>query len=367
MADSSKTEKPTPKRREKARQQGQVARSRELPGVLAIVGIAGALTLMTGGAATHWTNLYRNTLDAAATGDLQSNGPILFWNAVEVLRWIVPLLLVGLLLSVVAGVAQGGINLAPEALQLKFERFSPSSKLKQIFSPVGLSNLLKSLIPFSLILWFGIRSLESNWRHMIQSNDLGVRPLAALVGSMALEVGWKAAAVLFVWSGVDYFLTWQKMEGDLRMSREEIKKEYKESDGNPVIKNRIRRLQRSMRRTQSLKAASTATLVITNPTHFAVALRYEPDMPAPLVVAKGADLLAQKIKEIARENNVTIMENKPLAQALYKSVEVGDAIPADLYQAVAEILVVLFRAQAEVRAQDTKSRSRNAAGEVIIP
>ena len=149
------------------------------------------------------------------------------------------------------------------------------------------------------------------------------------------------------------------------MSKEEVKREHKENDGNPHTKQQIRKIQRAMRRRRSLKAVETATLVVTNPTHFAVALRYETGMAAPEVVAKGQDLLAQKIKELAREHGVTVMENKPLAQALFKSVEVGDSIPSELYQAVAEILVVVYKAQAELREKERARSNRNAAGEVI--
>jgi flagellar biosynthesis protein FlhB len=185
------------------------------------------------------------------------------------------------------------------------------------------------------------------------------------VGSMVFEVAWKAGLVLLVWSGVDYLLTWQKQEGDLRMTKEEIRQESKDVDGNPVIRQRIRSLQRRKRRQQSLKAAELATVVVTNPTHFAVALRYEEDMTAPVVVAKGRDLLAEKIKQMARDKGILLMENRALAQALYKTVEVGDVIPSRLYQAVAEILVVVFRAQAEVRQQEAARRSRNASGEPV--
>ena len=139
----------------------------------------------------------------------------------------------------------------------------------------------------------------------------------------------------------------------------------KQSDGNPHTKRQVRKLQHAMRRRRSLQAAATATIVVTNPTHYAVALKYETSMAAPEVVAKGRDLLAQKIKQIARENGVMVMENKPLAQALYKTVEVGDSIPAQLYQAVAEVLVVVFRAQAELREQERMRRNRNAQGQVV--
>jgi flagellar biosynthetic protein FlhB len=158
-------------------------------------------------------------------------------------------------------------------------------------------------------------------------------------------------------------LTLRKMESDMKMTKQEVRQESKETDGNPVIKSRIRQLQRAMRKKQSLKAAATATVIVTNPTHYAVALRYETDMPAPVVVAKGRNLLAEKIKQLARDNGIMLVENKPLAQALYKSVEVGDSIPAKLYQAVAEILALVFRAQAEVRRSEADRRSRNASGQ----
>ena len=363
MADGSKTEQATPKRRNKAREEGQVARSRDLPGVFALAAVAGVAVLMAPTAVTHWTTLYRNTLDAAATGDIETNGPLLFWSAVEVMRWIVPMLLAAMVVSVLAGLAQGGINFAPGALALKFDRFNPASKLGQIFSPVGLSNLLKSLLPFGAILWVAISAVRAHWETMVHASSLGLRPFANLVGSMVLELTWKSGLVLLAWSAVDYFLTMRKMDSDMKMTKQEVLQEYKETDGNPVIKSRIRQLQRAMRKKQSLQAAATATVIVTNPTHYAVALRYLTDMPAPIVVAKGRNLLAEKIKQLARDNGIMLVENKPLAQALYKSVEVGDSIPAKLYQAVAEILALVFRAQAEVRRGEAERRSRNASGQ----
>lgn len=365
MADGSKTEEATPKRRNKAREQGQVARSRELPGVLAFAAVASVMALMAPSAVTHWTVLYRNTIYAAATGNIEPNGPVLFWSAVEVMRWIAPILMAGMAVSVLAGLAQGGFNFAPEALALKFDRFNPASKLGQIFSPVGLSNLLKSLLPFTAILWITVIVVRTHWEAMVLASSLGLRSFASFVGSMLLELGWKSGLVLAGWSAVDYFLTLRKMETDMKMTKQEIRQEYKETDGNPVIKSRIRQLQRAMRKRQSLKAAATATVIVTNPTHYAVALKYEMEMPAPVVVAKGRNLLAEQIKQLARDHGIMLVENRPLAQALYKSVEVGDSIPSRLYQAVAEILALVFRAQAEVRRSEAERRSRNASGEKV--
>jgi flagellar biosynthesis protein FlhB len=363
MADSSKTEQATPKRRSKAREKGQVARSRELPGVFALAGVAGVTILMASTSVTHWTTFYRNALYFASIGNFESNGPLFFWSSVEVMRWIVPILLAAVTLSAFFGMAQGGINFAPEALALKFDRFNPASKLGQIFSPVGLSNLLKSLLPFGAILWLAINAIRANFETMVHASSLGLRVFSGFVGSMVFALTWKAGLVLLLWSAVDYVFTLMKSNSDMKMTKQEVREEHKESDGNPVIKSRIHRLRRAMRKRQSLKAAATATVVVTNPTHYAVALRYETEMPAPVVVAKGQNLLAEKIKQLARDSGIMLVENKSLAQALYKSVEVGDSIPAKLYQAVAEILALVFRAEAEVRKAEAARGSRNASGQ----
>ncbi len=367
MADANKTEQATPQRRTKAREKGQVARSRELPNVLALAAVASVTMMMAPAAIPHWSALYREMLDAAVSSSIDLNSPVLFWAALETMRWVAPILLAGVAVSLLAGVMQGGINFAPEALALKFDHFNPASRLGQIFSPVGLSNLLKSLLPFGVILWIVIGVTESHWNIIVHAAGLGLRSFTSFVGTMVFEVSWKAGLVLLTWSGVDYVLTLKKLESDLKMTKQEVREESKETDGNPVIKRRIRQMQRIMRRKQSLKAAATATVVITNPTHFAVALRYEPNMDAPLVVAKGLDLVAERIKKIARDSGIMLIENRPLAQALYKSVEVGDSIPAKLYQAVAEILVIVFRAQADVRRAEDQRRSRNASGEPTSP
>jgi flagellar biosynthetic protein FlhB len=361
MAESNKTEQATPRRRLKAREQGQVTRSRDLSSVLAMLAVVGVTILMARQGAGHWIAFFRSTLDSAATDSIQPNGPLLFWTSVEVLRWVVPILLSALVVSLAVSLAQGGFVFAPEALSLKFERLSPASRLKQMFSLTALSTVLKSLLPFSAILWVGTQCVRSHWGAILLSSYIGPRVLASLVGSMILEVGWKSSLILLVWAAVDYLLQWFKSEGDLKMSRQEIREEMKESDGNPASKARMRRIQRQSRRRQMIQAAETATVVVTNPTHYAVALRFELHMDAPVVVAKGLDLLAEKIKEIARERDIPLMENRALAQALYRSVEVGDAIPAALYNAVAEILVLIFRTQAEIRNREAQRRAAASA------
>jgi flagellar biosynthesis protein FlhB len=359
MADESKTEKATPRHRQQARSRGQVTRSRELSGALSLSAVAAVMYLMGRDAVPHWTHFFRATLDMAATSSFDPAGPLLFWTSLEAARWVFPIVLTGCAVSIVVGFAQGGFVFAPEALAFQFGRLSPAQRLQQMFSPSGLSNILKSLLPFTAIAWIGYAAIRTHWADILGSAYVDARGFAGMISTILLEIFWKSGLVLLIWAGIDYLLLWWKNEGDLKMSRQDVRDELKQTEGRPEYKARIRKLQRQARRKQMLKAAETATVVITNPTHYAVALRYETDMAAPIVVAKGLDNLAAKIKEIAWKRDIPVMENKPLAQALYKSVEVGDPIPSALYHAVAEILVMIFKAQAEVR-----NRQAQRAGSV---
>lgn len=367
MADASKTEQATPRQRKRARDRGQVTRSREFSAALSMATAAGVIWLMGREAAPRWSYYFRSVLDSAQSDSIDANGPLLFWTAIEAMHWVLPVLIGGLAVALFAGLAQGGFVFAPEALAPKAERMSPATKLSQMFSPAGLSNILKSLVPFSAILWIGVASIRNHWAEILRSPFSDYQHFAGLTSGLILEICWKCGLVLFAWAGVDYLLQWRKNEGDMRMSRQDIKDEIKESEGNPASKARIRKLQRHSRRKQMLKAAEQATVVVTNPTHYAVALRYEQDMAAPLVVAKGLDVLAAKIKEIAGKHDIPIVENRPLAQALYKGVEIGDSIPAALYHAVAEVLVMVYKAQAEVKAREARRRSSAAPPRTVRP
>jgi flagellar biosynthetic protein FlhB len=364
MPDDSKTEQATPQHRRKARQQGQVTRSRELTGALSMFVVAGVMLLITRQGVAQWTDFFRNVLESASTEPMQANGPLLFWVSVEALRWVVPLQVAALMVSLAVGFAQGGFVFAPEALTLKFDRFNPATRVGQIFSLTSLSQVLKSLIPFAAILWVGIACLRSHWAEILSSSYATPRVFASFMGSMLIEVCWKSGLILLLWSAVDYLLLWRKSENDMKMSRQEIRQEMKDTDGNPANKSRIRKMQRQARRKRMIKATETATVVVTNPTHYAVALKFELTMPAPIVVAKGLDLLAAQIKDIARDRDIPVIENRPLAQALYKGAEVGDAIPSALYHAVAELLVLVYKSQDEVKRRDAQRRATaNARGD----
>jgi flagellar biosynthesis protein FlhB len=366
VADQSRTEQATPRRRQKARQKGQIARSREISSALAMM----AAVITIGSQASSWREgcraLLRAGLGDATGGELTIQSAALHLAFVTTLRWVGPALLLAWGLAVVGSIGQGGLVFSAENLALKWERLNPASNFQKLFSVAGLSNLLKALVPMSVIAYLALSVISRDWDQILSAVRVGGRgPLAWMFG-VVFEISWKACLVFLAWSLVDYLLQKFNFSQQLRMTKQELREEFKETEGNPASKGRIRRLQKQMRRRLLLKRIERATVVITNPTHYAVALEYRPaEMAAPLVVAKGRNLLAERIKEEARRHGVAIVENPPLAQALYRAVEIGQSIPPKLYRAVAEILAFIFRAQARAR---TASRQAPAPpGMVRMP
>jgi flagellar biosynthetic protein FlhB len=344
MADQSKTEKATPRKRQKAREQGQVARSRDLVAALGTISAIVFLAWQLPAFASSWRGLLRQQLDYAATRPDQL---LPVWRSdFAIFRGVALVAAFSWMIATLGGVAQGGLVFAPSALAPNLNRLSPASRLGQLFSLNAVSRLLKSLLPTAVIVYLAITQLNRDWRQLpvlLHGNGTG---LVAFAGSRMFELAWKAAMVLLVWSGADYFIERQRHENELKMSRQDVRDEFKESEGNPAVKMRIRRLQRQARRRRMLKDVERAAVVITNPTEFAIALEFRMDMDAPVVVAKGRNLLAAQIREVALWHGIPLVENPPLAHALYRAVEIGQAIPPKLYAVVAEILAAIWRAQA---------------------
>ena len=345
MSSDNKTEQATPRRQQKAREQGQVARSRELSGAVAVMAAFGIALWRAPELVIEFRELYRAMLSAAIAQDLAAPGQLMLPLATALARWCAPAMAGALAIATVAAIAQGGLVFAPATLQPNVSRMSPSSRLKQLFSMQALNGMAKSLLPGVALTWVAYRALSNDWQTMLQ---MPWWPAPRIVG-FALERGsaivWQAGLVMLAWAALDYLLVRLKHDRDLRMSRQEIREEYKETEGDPTVKGRIRRLQRQVRRKRMLQDVERASVVVTNPTHYAIALTYRADMAAPVVVAKGRDRLAEEIKQVARWYNVPMVENPPLAHALYRSVEVGQSIPANLYRAIAEVLAMVFRAQ----------------------
>ena len=346
MSDESRTEQATPRRRTKARERGEVARSRELPAALALVAITAFLWWQPHPWRGEWRTFFVQVIAAATQSDLASSTPLLSWTGWMLLCWGTPVLLLGWLVAVAGSVVQGGFLFAPAALTPNPERLNPASNLQRIFSLNAIQGLLKSLIPTVFLSYLAVGVLARDWNEFFQMSRMSPRVLLSFIFARIFEIGWKSGLVFLLWSGFDVLLSRLNFERNLRMTRQEVREDFKETEGHPMIKSRIRRLQREMHRRRMMRDVSRATVVVTNPNEYAVALEYRPEaMEAPMVVAKGRNLLAQQIKKEARWHGIPLVENPPLAQALYRATEVGQAIPAKLYAAVAEILAFIYRTQ----------------------
>lgn len=349
MANSDKTEQATPRRKQKAREKGQIARSRELMSSLSLAATVALLAGQMAGSLGQWRGLFRHALDAAVSSGLTRPTPLFVSTGWMLVRSLSLMLGLSWMAAMVGALAQGGFVFAAEALQPNFSRMSPAARLEQLFSLPSLGRLVKSLLPGTAIVYLAASVLARDWGQLLRLSGNGPRGITAFALSRGFEIAWKSALVLLIWSVADYFIERHKLQSELRMSRQDLKDEYKETEGNPAIKARIRRLRRQVMRRHMLDAVKRASVVITNPNEFAIALEYGPQLPAPTVVAKGRNLLARQIKEEARWRGIPLVENPPLAHALYRAVEVGQSIPPKLYAVVAAVLAAIYRAQERAR------------------
>ncbi len=346
MADESRTEQATPRRRQKARREGDVPRSRELPAALALITLVLFLWWYPHNWKGDWRELLERALNLAVHSDMAAGTPVLRWVTWATCVWAGPCMGVIWLVALASSFGLGGIVVAPTALAPKPQRLNPANNLGKLFSLSGLQSLLKSLIPSAFVLYIAMGIMVRDWDQILQMCRVAVRPSLGWMLSRVFEISWKGSLVFMLWSGFDVLISRMNFERQIRMSRQEVREDFKEMEGHPAIRGRIRRLQREMRRRRMIRDVARATVVVTNPSEYAVALEYKPEtMAAPVVVAKGRNLLAQKIKREARWHGIPVVENPPLAQALYRAAEVGQAIPAKLYTAVAEILAFIYRTQ----------------------
>jgi flagellar biosynthetic protein FlhB len=336
-------------RLEEAKRKGQVAQSRELTGLIALLAAGAALYGFLPGMLDSLSEFMREVFrtDLTARADLAGTHLLsqTLMRALKVLAAVgLPVAAVGFLVSAVTSFSQVGAIFTFEPLSPDIEKIDPIKGMQKLFSMrqfwEGLRLVAK--ITAVMIVVYGILKSEI----IGSSSRLALEPEAqvAVLGGNARTVFFALIGVLMVFAGVDFFMQRFQFNKGLRMTRQEAKQEAKERDGDPMIKARIRSIQRDMARKRMMQAVKKADVVITNPTHFAVALIYDRDkMAAPKVVAKGADFLAQQIKKLAAEAGVPMVENVPLARGLYKSVKVGQYVPRTLYQAVAEVLAYVYR------------------------
>jgi flagellar biosynthetic protein FlhB len=351
--DQERTELPTQKRRDEARRKGQVPRSQDLSAACVVLMAGGALYYLGGGVGSGLHDLMQGGLTLSRAQSLDESLAVGHFAAAlqTALLACAPVLALTLLAALLAPLSIGGWNLSFSALAPDFSRLSPMSGFKRVFSTRGLVELCKAFAKFGLVAVFATLFLWSKAGELLM---LGAEPTAAAIGHAVALSGQALvtfASALALIAAVDVpFQLWQHTQ-QLKMSRHEIREEMKESEGSPETRGRIRNLQREIAGRRMMQEVPKADVVVVNPSHFSVALRYdEKRMRAPIVVAKGVDEIAARIREVATENLVPIFEAPPLARALYRHVEIGSPIPASLYVAVAQVLTYIYQLRAAHRA-----------------
>ncbi|MGD9330942.1 MAG: flagellar biosynthesis protein FlhB [Desulfobacterales bacterium] len=342
-----RTEKPTPKKLSDARKKGQIAQSREIPSAMIL--ITSLAVFYFGGSimARQLADIMRTSFRELNGDWIQSAASVnrmTGWLFDQTLSILMPMMIALLITGIVANVAQFGFNFKEDLFVPNFKKMNPISGTKRLFSLKALVELVKSVFKIGFVGLIAYLMLQRELITIPSLIHMEVLDTAAYLAAVAFRITFFVCLGLIVLAAADFaYQRWQHQK-ELMMTKQEVKEERKQSDGDPQVKARIRSMQLEMAQRRMMEAIPTADVVITNPTHFAIAIRFDAEkMAAPEVVAKGADFVALRIREIAEENDVPLVENKPLARALFRSTEIGDAIPADLYRAVAEVLAYVYR------------------------
>jgi flagellar biosynthetic protein FlhB len=352
MFAGEKTEKGTPKKRQDARKEGQVARSVELPAAFILLFTFLSFSVLGGFYKTRLMSLFGDLFESWMTMNLSAGNVVsLFTNLMfQVLILLSPIFAIAVLIALIGNFAQFGFMLNGKGLTPKFNKINPITGFKQIFSMKTAVEFLKSITKLLIIGYMVYLSIMDERTTIINLSHLSIQDIGGFVSSVTMALGIKIGVILVILAIFDYMYQRYEFEKSLKMSKQDIKDEHKKSEGDPLIKGKIRERQRQMAMQRMMQDVPKADVVITNPTHFAVALKYDAGkMEAPVVLAKGMDYVALRIRETAKENEVMTMENRPLARALYDRAEIGEVIPADLFQAVAEVLAYVYKLKNNVK------------------
>lgn len=341
-----KTEKASAKKREDERKKGHIYQSADIVSAITMLCMFGAIKVLGPNYLGQMGNGMKTLLSSMNTiiigqEDMAEKFRYVVLVAAEV---VLPIMAVAAASSIIVTVVQTRLLFAPSQLKPDFSRINPIKGFGRLFSMNSFAEFIKSLIKIIVIAVLIYNEISPQIQKILLLFDTSLSDSLSWVGSVVIDIGFKLSLAMLIIGAVDYFYQWWSYERQMKMTKEEVKEEFKQMEGNPETKGRIRNLQRRMSQMRMMQAVPVADVVVRNPTHFAVAIKYdEKKSRAPVVVAKGRDLVALKIVEIAIKNNVSVTENKPLAQALYKTVEIGQEIPEEFYKAVAEVLAYLYR------------------------
>jgi flagellar biosynthetic protein FlhB len=343
--NQDKTEQATPKKRADARKKGQIAQSREIPSVVVLISAMTVFFFCGAWMFNHLGDIMRMVFTQLYQQHFSiETAHLFFWEVFQrIFIVLAPLLTAVIIAGILSNVSQTGFMLSGEPLTPKFAKLNPVSGIKRLFSMRSMVEVVKAVIKVMVIGTMAFVMLKKDIHEIPALVFFSVPDILAYFGKAAFRLGLYTSFVLILLAAVDFFFQKWQHGRDLRMTKQEVKDEHRQREGDPLVRSRIRAVQREMAMKRMMDAVPEATVVVTNPTHLAVALKFERDMQAPQVVAKGAGLIAERIKSIAYENDVPVIEQKPLARALFKSVEIDQYIPGDLYHAVAEILAYVYR------------------------
>ena len=361
MAEPGKTEKATPKKREDARKKGQVIRSVELNSMLNV--LMGLMILKVAGeyminnikhiSAHFWGNILTLSIVPETMGHLA------YYIIIRIILIILPILVVVFIMGIISNVVQVGFKITLEPLKPSLQKINPIKGFKRIFSKRTLFEFAKAIAKVCVISYIFYTTVRKIFDEIFLTPLMDLNTYLLFAADSVFRLGIKVVFAFIVFSIIDYMYQKYDYEDQLKMSKQEVKDEMKQMEGDPLIKNRIRNIQREMARKRMISEIPRADVVITNPDHVAVALRYkEGEDNAPMIVAKGVNIMAEKIKTIARENSVIIVENPPIARVLVK-LEVGWEIPSDMFQAVAEILAYVFQAKGKIKLDENGEKLDN--------
>lgn len=352
-----KTEEPTAKKLEDARKEGQVAKSREIANGLGILALFLVLKLWVGSMGKNFLELFSliygeipDTTDLIGSPIPTTAMSKMFNHSlILVIKIVLPVFLVGFAVAFASDYVQVKWKPTAKPLKPKFSKLNPVSGFKKIFSGNAIVELIKSIGKIGIIAYVSYSYLKDKGEQLFLLYNLDLMPAVILIGDTVINLGIRIAVVYMILALADFAYQKYKFHKDMKMTKQEVKEEYKNQEGNPEIKGKIRQRMREVSQRRMMQSLPQADVVITNPTHYAVAVKYDPDeSPAPVVLAKGEDFLAQKIKEVAKEHDIEIVENKPLARMLYANVDIGEQIPPELYQAVAEVLAFVYHAKGRI-------------------
>lgn len=346
LSMSDKTEEPTPKKKKDARKQGNIAKSAEVNKAMTFIAILVVIYMMSGSIISELQGFIVNILSGDFSMTMNDNTIkiLMFKVMMSFMKIVLPISLIIMVFGILGSLIQTGLFFSMESLKPKFSKLNPLTGLKNMFSMKAIVNLIKSMVVICIMIYLGYSFMSKNFEGIIKSGDIYLPYLFNIVLDLIKSILTSITLAVAVVAALDYGYEKFSHKKGLKMTKQEVKEEYKQMEGDPHIKGKIKQKQRQMANQRMMQAVPSSTVIVTNPTHISIAIRYEQGKDTtPIVVAKGADEVAFRIREIAKSHDIPIIENVPLARLIYKEVDIDQEIPEEMYKAVAEVLVAVYK------------------------